>query len=32
MGIQDLVPEVFSGNVVDKLTFIHRLIAKSSLV
>ena len=32
MGIQDLVPEVFSGNVIDKITFVHRLIAKSSLV
>ncbi len=32
MGIQDLVPEVFCGNVIDKLTFVHRLIAKSSLV
>jgi hypothetical protein len=28
MGIQDLVPEVFTGAVVDKLTFVHRLIAK----
>ncbi len=30
MGIQDLVPEVFAGQVVEKLTFVHRLIAKSS--